>query len=394
MTSQPASGAAAAVAPGRAATRLSARDFSMLLALLLIGGFFAVLSPTFLSARNLSILMIEVAITATLALGMLLVILPGHIDLSVGSGVGLVGGIASVLVFWMAWPAGAALAVGLAVAIVLWHLIGRLIVQQNVPAFIITLGGLLAFKGLHWLVIDNGTVPVSRGGTNNLYSLLTTYYLPPAAGHAGLALVLLLLAWSKLAARRRRGALGLAVETSELGVMKLFFSGQLLLLFVLLCNQYRGIPLPAVILGLVATSVHVLTRHTRFGRYLYAIGGNEEAAFVSGVPIARVVIGAYTILGVLVALTGFMQTAYTGASTTTVGGLMELDAVAACVIGGTSLRGGRGTVLGVLFGALVMATLLNGMTLMAVSPEIKFIARGMVLVLAVWMDVRLTSSKE
>ena len=374
--------------------RVSARDFSMLLALLLIGGFFAVVSPTFLSARNLSILMIEVAITATLALGMLLVILPGHIDLSVGSGVGLVVGISAALVFSYGWPASAALAVGLAVAIALWHLIGRLIVQQNVPAFIITLGGLLAFKGMHWLVIDNGTVPVSRGGGQNLYSLLTTYYLPAAAGYAGAVIVLLLLVASKLATRRRRRALGLAVETAELGTMKVLVSGQLLLLFVLLCNQYRGVPLPAVILGLVATLVHVLIRHTRFGRYLYAIGGNEEAAFISGVPISRVVIGAYTILGVLVALTGFMQTAYTGASTTTLGGLMELDAVAACVIGGTSLRGGRGTVLGVLFGALVMATLLNGMTLMAVSPEIKFIARGGVLVLAVWMDVRMTSNKE
>jgi D-xylose transport system permease protein len=381
----------AAVAP---ASRLSPRDFSMLLALLLIGGFFAVASPSFLSPRNLSILMIELSITATLALAMLLVILPGHIDLSVGSGVGLVGGIAAVLVFWWEWPPIAALAVGLAAAIVIWHLIGRLIVQQNVPAFIITLGGLLAFKGLHWLVIDNGTVPVSRGGSHNLYSLLTTYYLPAAVGYAGVALVLLLLVASKLAARRRRGGLGLSVESGEISTMKIVVSGQLLLLFVLLCNQHRGIPLPALILGLVATFVHVLIRHTRFGRYLYAIGGNQEAAFVSGVPITAVVIGAYTILGVLVALTGFMQTAYTGASTTTVGGLMELDAVAACVIGGTSLRGGRGTVLGVLFGALVMATLLNGMTLMAVSPEMKLIARGLVLVLAVWMDVRLTSSKE
>ena len=103
-------------------------------------------------------------------------------------------------------------------------------------------------------------------------------------------------------------------------------------------------------------------------------------------------IGAFAIMGGIVALTGFMQTAYSGASTTTVGSLMELDAIAACVIGGTSLRGGRGTVLGVLFGALIMASLLNGMTLMAVSPEIKFIARGVVLALAVWMDVRLGRS--
>ena len=100
-------------------------------------------------------------------------------------------------------------------------------------------------------------------------------------------------------------------------------------------------------------------------------------------------IGAFTIMGAIVAITGFMQTSYSGASTTTVGDLMELDAIAACVIGGVSLKGGRGTVMGVLFGALIMACLLNGMTLLAVSPEFKFIARGAVLSLAVWMDVRL-----
>ncbi len=120
---------------------------------------------------------------------------------------------------------------------------------------------------------------------------------------------------------------------------------------------------------------------------LPSAGGNEEAAVLSGVPIARVVTGAYLLLGLIVALTGLLQTAYGGYTTTTVGKLMELDAIAACVIGGTSLKGGRGKVIGVLIGSLIMAVLLNGMTLLAVSPEIKFIARGTVLVLAVWMDV-------
>ncbi len=108
---------------------------------------------------------------------------------------------------------------------------------------------------------------------------------------------------------------------------------------------------------------------------------------LSCIPIQKVVIGTYALLGGVVALTGFMQTAYAGASTTTVGDLMELDAIAACVIGGTSLKGGRGTVIGVLFGALIMTSLLNGMTLLAVAPEMKYMARGVVLILAVWMDV-------
>jgi D-xylose transport system permease protein len=161
-------------------------------------------------------------------------------------------------------------------------------------------------------------------------------------------------------------------------------------LFVLVTNQFRGVPLPALILGVVGLAVWVLTQHTPFGRYLYAIGGNEEAAVISGIPVERVTIGAFTLMGAIVALTGFMQTAYGGSSTTTVGDLMELDAVAACVIGGVSLRGGRGGVLGVLCGALIMACLLNGMSLLAVEPEKKFIARGAVLILAVWMDVRLS----
>src|SRR5690606_23810963 len=139
-----------------------------------------------------------------------------------------------------------------------------------------------------------------------------------------------------------------------------------------------------------ALVIHVLLQQTRLGRYLYAVGGNEQAALVSGVPVNMVVIGAFALMGVIVALAGFLQTAFAGATTTTTGQLMELDAIAACVIGGTSLKGGQGTVVGVLFGALIMAMLLNGMTLLAFSPEMKFIVRGAVLALAVWMDIRLS----
>ncbi|HEX5175969.1 MAG TPA: ATPase, partial [Chthoniobacteraceae bacterium] len=142
------------------------RDFALAIALLAICAFFAFTVPDlgFLSARNLSLLMIDFAITATLAIGMLLVILPGHIDLSAGSGVGLVGGIAAVLIANYAWPAWASMAAGLAVAMILWFAMGTLIVRERIPAFIITLGGLLVFKGLFWLVIRSHTVPVVRGG--------------------------------------------------------------------------------------------------------------------------------------------------------------------------------------------------------------------------------------
>lgn len=373
-------------------SRLSLRDFSMVIALVAVGAFFSIAAPQFLSARNLSLLMTELSITATLAMGMLLVILPGHIDLSVGSGLALLSGIATVLTTRAGWPAPAGLLLGLIAGVAIWAGKGALIVRERIPAFIVTLAGMLVYRGLFWLVIQNETVPVVGGGQTNLYSLLSTYYLPPTAGYGLAALVIAAMTVATIQGRSQRRSQGFDVPDAEVTFLKLFIAAQAVCLFVIITNQFRGIPLPAVVFGLVALSVYLLTQHTAFGRYLYAIGGNTEAAIVSGVPVNRVVIGAFGIMGVVVAVTGFLLTSYAGNSTTDLGEWMELDAVAACVIGGVSLRGGRGTVLGVLFGAMIMACLLNGMTLMAVSPEYKFMARGLVLLAAVWMDVKLSRS--
>lgn len=370
-------------------SRLLFQNLALPLALLAIGAFFAVQEAAFLGPRNLTQLLVEFSITGTLALGMFMILLTGQIDLSVGSGVGLIGGIAAVLVFHHGWPAPLALAAALGVAMALWTLMGTLIVGQRIPSFIITLGGLLIFKGLFWLVIGNATVPVSRGDQDNLYALLTTYYLPAGAGLGLAAAVAVVLAALGGQARRARRAAGLPVRSAGRELLVRLGVSAGIVGVALLCNASRGVPLSLLILAGTAGAVYFLTQHTPFGRYLYAIGGNEEAAFLSGLPVHRVLVGAYVLMGVTVALTGFMTTAYSGASTTTVGDLMELDAIAACVIGGTALRGGRGSVAGVIFGALIMATLLNGMTLLAVAPESKFIARGVVLTLAVWMDVKL-----
>jgi len=370
------------------------RDLSLLVVLLALGLFFGLLAPQYLSARNLSMLTIEFAITSVLSLGMLLVILPGHIDLSAGSGVGLIGGVAAVLIMRYEVPAELAMLAAIALALLLWRAQGFVIWSQGIPAFIITLGGLLACKGLFWLTIRNQTVPVSPGGQSNLLSVLTTTYLPPVPSYLLGAVVIGLLGLSALRSHRRAcQAAAVQAETppdGELAFMRWLLAAQALALVVLTCGQFRGLPLPLLILATVAVVVQVVTQHTRLGRALYAIGGNEEAAVLSGIPVGKVVVTAYTLLGGLVALTGLLQTAYAGASTTTVGELMELDAVAACVIGGCSLRGGRGSVAGVLLGSLVMASLLSGMSLLAVPPEARFIARGLVLGLAAWLDVRLS----
>lgn len=381
---------AASVAKAQPRAGSALRNASLFLALVAVFVFFAVASPTFVSARNLSNLAVELSITAVLALGMLLILVTSHVDLSVGSGVGLFGGLAAVLVFHRGWSAPLAMAVSALVAFAVWTGMGAIIQKQKIPAFIITLAGLLVFKGAHWLVIGNATVPIVAAGSENAYSLLTTYYVPKPVGYAMAGAVVAAIAYATIHFRRQREALALAVEPADVALSKVLVAGQGVLLFVVVVNQYRGIPLSAVVLAVTGFLVWVVTQHTRFGRHLYAIGGNVEAARISGIDVDGVVIGAFAVMGVIVAITGFMQTAYSGASTTTIGGLMELDAIAACVIGGTSLRGGRGTVTGVLFGSLIMVTLLNGMTLMAVSPEIKFIARGLVLSVAVWLDVRLS----
>src|SRR5437762_8057549 len=197
-------------------SKRSFRDFSLVIALVAICAFFAIASPQFLSARNLSLLTTELSITATLAMGMLLVILPGNIDLSAGSGVGLLGGIASVLVFEHNWPAALAVGIALFTGLLIWFCMGNLIVRQKIPAFIITLGGLLIFKGLFWLVIHNSTIPIVQGGRANLYSLLTTYYLPPMLGYALAASIVAFLVFAQLRARNERTEHGFVVEDREL----------------------------------------------------------------------------------------------------------------------------------------------------------------------------------
>ncbi len=415
--------------------RFSLRDLSLVLALLAIGTFFTfrVEEYRFLSSSTLMQLVVEVSIAATLAVGMLLVILPGHIDLSAGSGVGLVGGLAAVLVSGSGWlpawlrdvhawidtqfgPAAAAwfppppwpdpvvILICVIFAMIVWGLMGTLIVRERIQAFIVTLGGMLFFQGLFWKIIESKTIPITGSTLGKSWEIpvngetylvhqdwlrrTTTDYVPALIGLIGAGVIAFLLFTGTMRAWARRRRLNIDGDDFETAFVKWLIAAQLLFLFVIVANQRNGVPVPAVIFGAVAWFVHVLTRHTRFGRYLYAIGGNQEAAVVSGINVRRVSVWAFVLMGVIVAITGFMQTAYVGNSTTLVGSGMELNAVAACVIGGVSLKGGRGTVFGVFLGALIMATLEKGMSLMGVETAAKLMTRGIVLVCAVWVDTR------
>lgn len=415
--------------------RFSLRDLSLLLALIAIGTFFTfrIDGYRFLSSETLMQLVVEVSIAATLAVGMLLVILPGHIDLSAGSGVGLLGGLAAVLISGSGWlpnwlkhvhqwigvhfgPAAAAwfppppwpdpivMLICIVVAMIVWGLMGSLIVRERIQAFIVTLGGMLFFQGLFWKIIESKTIPVTGPSLTQSWEVpvgqdtylvhqdwlrrLTTDYLPATAALIAAGVISFLMLVGGMRAWSRRTRLKIEGEDFETTFVKWLITAQLLFIFVIVANQHNGVPMPAVVFGAVAWFVHVLTRHTRFGRYLYAIGGNEEAALVSGINVRRVSVWAFVLMGVIVAIVGFMQTAYVGNSTTVIGTGMELNAVAACVIGGVSLKGGRGTVLGVFLGALIMAVLEKGMSLMGVETADKLMTRGLVLVCAVWIDMR------
>ena len=374
---------------------VSVRDYSMILALLGIWVFFYFMNPNFVGFGNLANLAIEFSIASVLALGMLLVLLPGEIDLSVGSGVGLTGGIA-VIAIAAGWPAWLAMLVAFLAGLAIWYGIGKLITSQKMPSFIVTLGGLLIFKGIFWQTINYETIPTKKDAQPNAMSEIQDYAFSTVMSFVIFAIVAALLFYLM---RKRRAALkeyGFELDSFDGDYLKTFVIIQALLLVTVLMTNNKGLPLALFILGLVACFIHVLSKNTPFGRYLYAIGGNREAAVVSGINVDKIVTIAYVILGGLVALTGFMQTAYLGSSTTTIGELMELDAIAACVIGGTALSGGRGSVGGVLTGALIMASLINGMALIpycADNPAITYIVRGAVLVLAVWVDVKFSKKK-
>ena len=373
----------------------SIRDFALVMSLAVVWIFFYFMDPHFIGSRNLTNLAIEFSMASILALGMLLIILSGEIDLSVGSGVGLAGGITCVLITQeSSLSAPFAMLLAIVVIVALWFAMGKLITSQSVPSFIITLGGMLVFRGAFEKTISNDTISVTKGGEENLLSILTTHYFPGWQSLLIFAVVAGILYISMLSKRKREKEFGFEVEGFEKSFLKVFVVIQSLLLMTLVMNQNKGVPLSFLILGITALFIHTLTKHTAFGRHLYAIGGNKEAAEISGINVKKTVTVAFVILGVIVAITGFLQVAYQGSSTNTIGEYMELDAIAACVIGGVSLSGGRGSVGGVLIGSLLMASLLNGMTLLAMGSADKFIARGAVLVLAVWMDVYLSKGRK
>jgi len=324
---------------------------------------------TFLLPRNLALLARQMSVTSLLAIGMVLVIVAGHIDLSVGAMAGFLGALSALVVVNLQAPLVVGFALALAAGGALGFLQGTLVARLRIPSFIVTLGGMLVFQGA--LLGTTRGVSISPPPA---FLVVGQAYVPPVVGWilAASALVFLGL--------RAAGARGGDRWRPLIAMV-------LLLGFVAVMNAYEGIPLPVLLLLALAAALSVLAHHTPFGRHLYAIGGNRDAAYYSGIDIDRHVIGVFTLMGLLTAVAGIVLAARVGSATSDAGRMMELDAIAAAVIGGTSLLGGVGTIRGALLGALVMASLDNGMSLMNTEAFWQPILKGAILVAAVAADL-------
>jgi D-xylose transport system permease protein len=343
----------------------------------------------FLTPRNLSNLMTQMSVTAILAVGMLMVIVSGNIDLSVGSVLGFAGGIAaySVTIAGLGLPEAVLIAVLACVIIGLFQ--GALTAYLNIPAFIVTLGGLLAWRGaVKWLLSGN-TIPIS----NESFKAIGQSYIGTTAGWliAAVAIIFVVLIAIRRASSIKNYGLG---EANYVGaLLKAILPVSAIVAFVWVMNSYEnngvyaGVPTPVLILLVVALFGAFLMTSTTFGRYLYAIGGNPDAARLSGINNKRNILKVYAILGALTGLAALIFAGRVGSSTPDAGTLKELDAIAACVIGGASLMGGRGTVYGACLGALIMASLDNGMSLLNVRDFMQDIIKGSILVAAVGLDM-------
>ncbi len=357
--------------------------FVMLAAIVVIMLFFTFTTEgAYLSARNISNLLRQTAITGILAVGMVFVIVSAEIDLSVGSMMGLLGGAAAIFDVWLGWPLPLTIVVTLLAGLLLGAWNGWWVAYRKVPSFIVTLAGMLAFRGI-LIGITNGTTVAPTSGA---MSQIGQSYLPNGLGFGiGAVGLMLFVAW-QWRRRSRRAQLGLPVATPTGDVTRQSILALLVLGAIYLLNDYRGVPTPVLILtALMLAGIFMATR-TAFGRQIYAIGGNIDAARLSGVNVERTKLAVFAINGLMVAIAGLILSSRLGAGSPSAGNIAELDAIAACVIGGTSLAGGIGSVAGAVMGAFIMASLDNGMSMLDVPTFWQYIVKGAILLLAVWMD--------
>ena len=361
------------------------RQYTMFAALLIIWGIFAWLTHgVFISPRNLSNLFLQTSAVGILAIGMSLVIITRNIDLSVGSGVALTGAVAAYLQVNAHAGVGVSIAAALAAGLLIGLWQGFWIAYQGVPAFIVTLAGMMIFRGLVLGITQGATIAPLLSD----FKAIGQGYIAPSFT-MGIAVVVVAVSFVVFFSGRAKQikfgfkvnplAVDLTVRIGILALVMAFFA-------VMIAN--RGLPYAVFLLFLLALVFHFVATNTIFGRHLFALGGNPDAAALSGINIKKRILVLFAVFGLLTGLAGVVMTARLNAATTSAGQGMELDVIAACVIGGTSLLGGEGTIAGAVVGALIMASLDNGMSLMDTNITYQYIIKGMILLMAVWMDMQ------
>lgn len=371
------------LSPAGSAKPINLQVFVMLAAIVATIVFFSVTTDgAYISARNISNLLRQTAITGILAVGMVFVIISAEIDLSVGSMMGLLGGAAAIFDVWFGWPLPLTIVVTLIMGLLLGAWNGWWVAYRKVPSFIVTLAGMLAFRGILVGLTSGTTV----SPTSNAMSQIGQSYLSDSIGFGiGFAAMALFVIW-QWRQRTHRQSLGLPVTSKTSGAARQAIMAVILLGAIYLLNDYRGVPTPVLILAVLMLAGIFMATRTAFGRRIYAIGGNIDAARLSGINVERTKLVVFTINGLMVAIAGLILTSRLGAGSPSAGNIAELDAIAACVIGGTSLAGGIGSVGGAVMGAFIMASLDNGMSMLDVPTFWQYIVKGAILLLAVWMD--------
>jgi len=372
------------------------RDYALLLSLLVIMVFFQITTNgTLFKPVNMTNLILQNSYIVIMALGMLLIIVAGHIDLSVGSVSGFVGAVAAVMMVpWKLDPFVTMLAC-LALGAAIGGAQGYFVAYHRIPAFIVTLAGMLIFKGLALTVLGGASV----GPFPRQFQLLSSGYVPDLfnitfmGGPFNLlaliigAVVTAVIIYFNIKERREQQAHGLAEEPHIIYLGRNVLIAAAFLTFTFLMARYKGLPNVLIVMfALIALFVFLTTR-TTFGRRVYAMGGNEKAAKLSGINTERMTFMIFVIMGALAGLAGLVFAARLNVATPKAGAGFELEVIAACFIGGAAVTGGVGKIIGAVIGAFIIGVMNNGMSIMGIGIDYQFVIKGAVLMLAVFLDV-------
>jgi putative multiple sugar transport system permease protein len=369
------------------------RQIGLFIALIVIIVFFQVATDgTTLRPINVSNLVVQNGYVLILAIGMVMVIIAGHVDLSVGSVAGFVGAMAGVMITKWGLPWGVACVLCLVVGALVGVWQGFWIAYFRIPAFIVTLAGMLTFRGLAQIALDNASISPFPSGFRTLGSGFLpdlgggTSFLEPLTVVLGLVALVAFVA-SSVRGRFVRRKYGVEDQPRAWFLAKLGFAVVLILLITYLLASYQGTPVVLVFLGVLVVAYSAVMRQSVFGRHVYAMGGNLAAATLSGVKTKRVTFLLFVNMGVLSALAGLLFTAQLNLANPTGGTGFELDAIAAVFIGGAAVTGGIGTVPGAIIGGLIIGILNNGMSILGVGSQYQALIKGLVLLSAVAFDV-------